>query len=269
MDDLNETADRTAPMEIPTEFPFFLSKKQFLPIRQWDEQDRPRERFLSGKMGEMPDEELLSILIGCGTGTYSALDIAREIIGHFNGNLMDLSCRSAKELMRKFNGIGEARAVSILAGMELGKRSFLPPKNLPPVINSSEKAFRHLYPDLASSPYERFTVLLLSQSGKLIRKAVVSEGGLASTTVDARKIFKFAIDENASGLILGHNHPSGNLKPSPEDISITRKLSEGARLLDLHIFDHLIICGKSYFSFSDEGVILGKLQASPHELVIK
>lgn len=251
------------------EFPFLLSKKQFLPIRQWDEQDRPRERFLSGKINEMPDEELLSILIGCGTETYSALDIAKQIIDHFNGNLMDLSCRSAKELIRKFSGIGQARAVSILAGMELGKRSFLSPKIQPPSINSSEKAFHFLYQDLAFSPYERFFVLLLSHSGKLIRKVLISEGGIASTTVDARKIFKFAIDENCSGLILAHNHPSGNLNPSPEDISITRKLSEGAKLLDLHIFDHLIICGKNYFSFSDEGLVLGNLRSNPDKLIVK
>lgn len=241
-----------------------------LPIRQWDKDCRPREKFLSGKVTEMPNEELLAILIGSGTGNCSALEIAKRILDHFNGNLLDLSCRSPKELIRKFNGIGEARAVSILAGLELGKRSFSEPESSrQPLVNTSQKAFHILFRDLSSSPYERFLILLLSQSGKLIRKQMISEGGRAATTVDAKKIFKFAIDEPCSGLILAHNHPSGNLKPSPEDIEITRKIAEGAKLLDLHVFDHLIVSGKSYFSFSDHDLILGNGLRHARSLVLK
>ncbi len=236
---------------------FTVQKKHYLPIKEWDIQDRPREKLLSGHMPEMPDEELLAILIGSGTENLSALDIAKRILEYFNGNLESLSSRSAKELARKFTGIGTAKAVSILAGIELGRRSFVPQHDSEIVIDSSEKAFRFLRRDLAN-PYERFFALLLSQSGKLIRKVLISEGGLACTTVDARKIFKFAIDEHCCGLILAHNHPSGNTRPSPEDISITQKICDGARLLDLHVFDHIIAGNNRYYSFSDNDLVIGK-----------
>ena len=237
---------------------FVLQKKHYLPIKEWDIQDRPREKFLSGHRPDMPDEELLAILIGSGTENLSALDIAKRILEHFNGNLESLSSRSAKELARKFTGIGTAKAVSILAGMELGRRSFKPQQETELIINSSEKAFQFLRRDLAS-PYERFFALLLSQSGKLIRKVLISEGGLACTTVDARKIFKFAIDEHCCGLILAHNHPSGNTRPSPEDVNITQKICDGARLLDLHVFDHIIVGNNRYYSFADNNLVIGKI----------
>lgn len=232
-----------------------VSRKNCLPIKQWDIKDRPREKLLLGRLPDMSDTELLSILIGSGTGDSSAMDIAREILHHYQGNLQDLCRRSAKELSRKFSGIGEVRAVNILAGIELGRRSqhCLPDTREP--INTSEKAFELLRNDLSFYPYERFLALLLSQAGKLIRKVVISEGGIAATTVDAKKIFKFAIDEHCSGIILAHNHPSGNISPSPEDVSITRKLYEGARLLDIHIFDHLIVSGNQYFSFADQNIL--------------
>ena len=234
---------------------FTLQKKHYLPINQWDPQDRPREKLLSGNPDQLTDEELLAILIGSGTGRYSALDIAKKILEHFNGNLLSLSRRSAKELVRKFSGIGEAKAAHIVAALELGRRSCIPPKEEEHLINSSEKAFRFLQKDLAC-PYERFFVLLLSQAGKLVRKVLISEGGLACTTVDARKIFKFAIDEHCCGMILAHNHPSGNLQPSQEDINVTQKICEGARLLDLHVFDHIIIGNNRYFSFSDHNLVI-------------
>lgn len=237
------------------ETPFRITKQNFLPIKKWDRKDRPREKLLSGTMSDMSDAELLSILIGCGTEELSALDIAHKILSYFNGNLLELSCRSPKELIRKFSGIGEARAVSIMAGIELGKRSLDRKPDAETLIQSSEVAFRFLAKDLSSSPYEKFFALLLSQSGRLIRKVCISEGGLAATTVDARKLFKYAIDEHCSGIILAHNHPSGNLQPSREDAEITQKLAKGARLLDLRILDHLIIKGNRYFSFSDRNLL--------------
>lgn len=258
----------TAVIDTP-EFLFPLDARRFLPIKFWDEQDRPREKFLSGKMQEMSNEELLAILIGSGNGLLSAVDIAKEMLAHFGGNLMELSRRSPKELARKFKGIGQTKAVTILAGIELGKRSFEIPVGEETLISSSQAAFQVLYADLASSPYEKFIVLLLAQSGKLIRKVVISEGGLTSTTVDAKKIFKFAIDEHACGIVLGHNHPSGNLKPSPEDINITQKLADGARLLDLHIFDHLIVCGKAFYSFADHNLLGDRSRFDPRRLVMK
>ena len=235
---------------------FVLDKKHFLPICRWETKDRPREKFLSGNAQDMKDEQLLAILIGSGTESYSALDIARKMLKHFNGSLHDLSCRSAKELARKFTGIGQAKAVGILAGIELGKRSLSIPSGTETKVCTSAEAFRLLCGDFASSPYEKFYALFLSQSGKLLRKVLISEGGLASTIVDARKIFKFAIDEHACGLILAHNHPSGNLKPSPEDIALTEKMQKGAKLLDLYLFDHIIVSGNRYFSFSDENLVI-------------
>ncbi len=251
------------------EFLFPLDARRFLPIKFWDAQDRPREKFLSGKVEDMRNEELLAILIGSGNSLLSAVDIAQKMLSHFDGNLMEMSRRSPKELARKFKGIGQTKAVTILAGMELGKRSFEIPVGEETLISSSQAAFQLLYPELASSPYEKFIALLLAQSGKLIRKVLISEGGLTSTTVDAKKIFKFAIDEHACGIVLGHNHPSGNLSPSPEDINITRKLTEGARLLDLHIFDHLIVCGKNYYSFSDHNLLGDRSRFDPYRLVMK
>lgn len=262
--DLFETME-TAAMDAAA----MAEARRFLPIRLWDVQDRPREKFLLGKMQEMSNEELLAILIGSGIGLLSAVDIAKKMLTHFGGDLMELSRRSPKELARKFKGIGQTKAVTILAGMELGKRSFSIPVGEDTLITSSHTAFQLLCADLASAPYEKFIALFLAQSGKLIRKVLISEGGLTSTTVDAKKIFKFAIDEHACGIVLGHNHPSGNLKPSPEDIHITQKLTEGARLLDLHIFDHLIVCGKSYYSFSDHDLLDSRNRFNPNKLVVK
>lgn len=235
---------------------FVLEKKHFLPICKWDAKDRPREKFLSGEAKEMTNAELLAILIGSGTEEASALDIAENILKHFNGNLHELSGRSPKELARKFNGIGRAKAVSILSGMELGKRCFNITVNEETKICTSEEAFRLLCVDFMSCPYEKFYALLLAQSGKLLKKVLISEGGLAATIVDVRKIFKFAIDEHACGLILAHNHPSGNIRPSPEDISVTTKIKDGAKLLDLYLFDHIIVSGNRYFSFCDENLVI-------------
>ncbi|MCM1532081.1 MAG: DNA repair protein RadC [Bacteroides sp.] len=239
-----------------TPFEFILEKKHFLPIHKWELKDRPREKFLSGEAAGMKDEELLAILIGSGTESYSALDIARKMLRHFNGSLHELSSRSAKELARKFTGIGQAKAVGILAGIELGRRSLALSCGTETKVCTSAAAFRLLCGDFAASPYEKFYALLLAQSGRLLRKVLISEGGLAATVVDARKVFKFAIDEQASGLILAHNHPSGNLRPSPEDISITEKIKDGAKLLDLYLFDHIIVSGNRYFSFTDENLVI-------------
>lgn len=266
--DMAAVGTNAAAVDMP-EFLFPLDARRFLPIKFWDVQDRPREKFLSGNTQDMSNEELLAILIGSGSGLLSAVDIAQDMLAHFGGNLMELSCRSPKELARKFRGIGQTKAVTILAGIELGRRSFEIPVGEETLISSSQAAFQLLYADLASSPYERFIALLLAQSGKLIRKVLISEGGLTSTTVDAKKIFKFAIDEHACGIVLGHNHPSGNLKPSPEDINITHKLTEGARLLDLHVFDHLIVCGKSYYSFADHDLLGDRSRFDPYRLVVK
>ncbi len=248
---------------------FILTKQQYLPIRQWDLQDRPREKFMAGNIPAISNEELLAILIGSGTEQHSALDIARMILKHFNGNLLELSYRSPKELARRFCGIGQAKAVSILAGIELGKRSCNTDPASETFIRSSIDAFRFICNDFSASPYEKFFVLLLSQSCRLIRKALISEGGTAATLVDAKKIFKFAIDEHASGIILAHNHPSGNPKPSPEDISITERISKGAKLLDLYVFDHIIVAGNRYFSFSDQNLVLEPITKRLATLSIK
>lgn len=237
-------------------FDFVLEKKNFLPMRKWEEKDRPREKFLCTNAQEMKDEELLAILIGSGTENHSAMAIAQKMLRYFNGNLHELSRRSARELARKFSGIGETKAVSILAGIELGKRCFGMPLDEDTKVCTSLAAFQLLCGEFSHSVYEKFYALFLSQSGRLLRKVLISEGGLSATLVDVRKIFKFAIDEHASGFILAHNHPSGNVKPSPEDITITEKIKQGAKLLDLYLFDHIIVSGNRYFSFSDENLVI-------------
>ncbi|MEG1498757.1 MAG: DNA repair protein RadC [Bacteroidales bacterium] len=225
------------------------------PIKQWDPKDRPREKMLANSASELSNAELLAIIIGSGCGKLSAVDLACTILSESQNNLGEIACKSPKELIRKFKGIGQAKALSILASLELGKRNFSANLNPREKISSSQSAFQFLCPDLAHANYEIFQVLLLSRSNHLLRKVTISQGGLSGTIVDAKKVFKIAIDEHCCGIILAHNHPSGNLSPSKEDIDLTQKLCDGAALLDIRILDHLIISGNKYFSFTDQHII--------------
>lgn len=226
-------------------------------MRYWDLADRPREKMMTGHPGVLTDSELLAILIGSGSARVSAVELARQILSAFNGNLHDLAGRSVKELCAQFDGIGEAKAASILAALELGRRM----QNLPLPrrykITNSRDSFLLLRADMVRRPYEMFQMLLLTRSNHLIKKVMVSEGGKDKILVDPKKIFKIAIDHQASAIVLCHNHPSGQLRPSGADVNLTRQITAGAKLLDVEVLDHLIvgISDDAYFSFADEGCL--------------
>ena len=224
------------------------------PIHLWAEDDRPREKLLQKGTQALSDAELIAILIGSGSTSESAVDLSKRILFEQGDNLSRLS-RMSVSYLRRYNGIGEAKAISIVAALELGRRKRIFDSSLSDKVRSSKDAYHHLYTDLIDLNYEEFWVLLLNKANRVIGRHRVSSGGIDSTVVDCRKIFKVAIDQMASSVILGHNHPSGNLIPSVQDKKLTNKVKEGALLLGLQVIDHLIIAGDTYFSFADEGLI--------------
>ena len=223
-------------------------------IKSWSPEDRPREKLLLKGTSALSDAELIAILIGSGTAKLSAVDVAKRVLAHVDNNLDSLAKLSVKELM-KAKGIGEAKGITIVAAMELGRRrkELLPEEK--PRLDSSISAFNMIKGELQDLTHEEFWVLLLNRSNRLIKKKKVSEGGVSGTVADPKIIFKLALDELASGLILAHNHPSKNLKPSESDISLTKKMKEAGKLLEIAVLDHIIVAGQQYFSFTDEGLI--------------
>ena len=223
-------------------------------IKSWSPEDRPREKLLLKGTSALSDAELIAILLGSGTAKLSAVDVAKKVLAHVGNSLDNLAKVSVKELM-KAKGIGEAKAVTIVASMELGRRRR---EQLPedrPKLESSLSAFNMIKGDLQDLAHEEFWILLLSRSSRMIKKKRVSEGGVSGTVADPKIIFKFALDELASGVILVHNHPSKNLKPSDSDIALTKKMKEAGKLLEIAVLDHIIVAGQQYFSFADEGLI--------------
>jgi DNA repair protein RadC len=225
-----------------------------VPISRWAEDDQPREKLINKGTSVLSDAELLAILIRIGNQNESAVDLAKKILSTVGGNLISLSKLSIADL-EKFKGIGEAKAVTIAAALELGKRRRSSEAIQRKKINSSKLAFEILQEYLADSNYEQFCILLLDRSNQLIRALIISEGGIAGTVADPKKIFKLAIENKASCIILGHNHPSGQITPSDADIRLTMKMCEGGKLLDLPVLDHIIVGDEKYYSFKDEGKI--------------
>jgi DNA repair protein RadC len=223
-------------------------------IKSWAEEDRPREKFLLKGKNSLSDAELLAILIGSGSSDESAVELCRRILASVDNNLNTLGKISVADLQR-FKGIGEAKALTIAAALELGRRR---KESIPaelPQIRNSMSAFEHVKDKLLDLKHEEFWVLYLNRNNRVIKEELMSRGGLAGTVVDVRMIIKSAVDCLASSLILFHNHPSGNPKPSHEDLTLTKKVSEAARLLDINVNDHLIIYENKYTSFADEGLI--------------
>lgn len=229
-------------------------KTKTLTIKDWSPQDRPREKLVLKGRSSLSDAELIAILLGSGTPTLSAVDLARKILQENNNDLHTLAKLSVKEMMN-IKGIGEAKAITIVAAMELGRRR----KDLEviqkPQINSSRSVFEILRPELQDIPHEEFWILLLNRANCLLKKIQISRGGVSGTVVDPRIVFKLAVEALASGIVVAHNHPSGNLTASQADISLTQKLKEGGKLLDIQVLDHVIIAGQKYFSFADDGLI--------------
>lgn len=217
-------------------------------------EDRPREKLALKGKATLSDAELIAILLGTGTSKLSAVDLGKNILQTVNNDLNELARLSVKDLM-KIKGIGEAKAITIISALELGRRRKDLQVEERPRVMASADAYEILKADLLDIPHEAFWILLLNRANRVIKKHQVSQGGVAGTVADPKIIFKVAVEELASGIILAHNHPSGNLAASQADIDLTKKLKESGKLLDIQVLDHLIIGDKSYFSFADEGLL--------------
>lgn len=225
-----------------------------LSIKDLSDDDKPREKLLLKGRNSLSDAELLAILIGSGSREESAIALCQRILNGTQNNLNQLAKLSVKDLMT-YKGIGEAKAISIVAALELGRRRKSSEGIEQRTIQSSEQAYEEFRAVLEDLPHEEFWVLLLNRANKVISKQLVGRGGISSTSADVRIILKLALDHLASGIILGHNHPSGNLKPSQADKLLTNKVKEAAQLIDIQVLDHLIIGNNAYLSFMDEGVM--------------
>ena len=225
----------------------------YTPINQWAEDDRPREKMLLKGKSVLSDSELLAILIGSGSRNESAVRLCQRILSSVNNNLNQLSKLSIVQLM-EFKGIGEAKAISIVAALELGRRRRSEEAAEFQKITSSKAVFEIMQPLIGELHHEEFWVLYLNNSNKVLHKSQLSKGGITGTIVDVRIIFKTALECNATSLILAHNHPSGKLLASNADIEITKKLKIAGQQMDILVLDHVIITESGFYSFSDEGI---------------
>ena len=225
----------------------------YTPINLWAEDDRPREKFLSKGKSALSDSELLAILIGSGSRNESAVQLCQRILASSNNNLTQLGKLTIKQLT-DFKGIGEAKAISIAAALELGRRRRLEEGFEMDKITSSKSVFEIMHPIIGDLMHEEFWVLYLNNSNKVVHKTQISKGGMAATIVDVRIVFKFALEHNAMSIILTHNHPSGKLMASEPDIQITKKIKLAGQHIDIKVLDHIIITDKGYYSFNDEGI---------------
>ncbi len=223
-------------------------------IKTWAEEDRPREKLLAQGRRALSDAELIAILIGSGSTNESAVELSKRILNSCGNNLNALAKLSVMDLS-KFKGIGEAKAISIISALELGRRR----KDVESVkedqITSSKDIYHLLSPYFADLLHEELWVLMLSRANKVSNKVLISKGGQSGTIADPKIIFKSALENNAANIILAHNHPSGNLKPSQADLELTKKLKAAGQLLDVVVLDHLIFADKAFFSFADEGLL--------------
>lgn len=223
-----------------------------LKIKDWAKEDRPREKLVAKGPSALSDAELLAILISTGTKEKSAVDLGRELLKQADNNLDTLGKLELSDI-RKVAGIGEAKAVTIAAALELGRRRKMATPPMRAQVRSSRDAADIFQPLLADLKHEEFWLLFLSRSNKEISRMKLSQGGISGTVIDVRIIMKKAVECLASGLILCHNHPSGNSSPSEADIQLTRKIRDAGKLMDVNLLDHIIICGNDYYSFADNG----------------
>ena len=224
-----------------------------LTIKSWSLDDRPREKLVSKGKKSLSDAELIAILIGSGNREESAVALSKRILNTVKGNINALAKLSVEQLTN-FKGIGEAKAISIITALELGKRRQLEVALEKPKITCSKDAYNLLQPVIGDLHHEEFWVLFLNNSNKVLENKLISKGGLTATIVDVRLLFKRALELGAIAIIVSHNHPSGKLEPSEQDKLLTKKIKEAGSTLDIKVLDHLIITEKAYFSFADEGV---------------
>ena len=225
----------------------------YISIKNWSEDDKPREKLAANGRETLSNSELLGILLGNGTRSKSAVDLAREILNLANNDINALAKLSIKDLCT-ISGIGPAKAITIIAAIELGGRRKKAEKT-DEFIRSSIDGYDFFGPMLRDKEYEEFWILMLNRNNKIIKPYRAGDGGISQTVADPKRIFKAALENNASNLLLCHNHPSGNLQPSPADISLTDKLVAAGKNLDINVIDHIIVTEESYYSFADEGRI--------------
>ena len=223
-------------------------------IKSWAEDDRPREKMLAKSSKALSDAELLAIIIGSGTKNLTAVELSRLILSKASNNLSELGRLRIHDLM-KFKGIGAAKAIKINAVMELGRRRRMAEAIRKNVILTSRDAFEVMQPLIGDLPHEEFWIITLTRSNRIHKTISVSEGSVGGTVADPKKIFRLALENNASAIIICHNHPSGQIRPSQSDVNITKKCKESGISLDMPVMDHLIITSDRYFSFADNGLM--------------
>lgn len=223
-------------------------------IKHWSNDDKPREKLVQKGKSVLSDAELIAILIGSGSRSESAVELAKRILASANNNLNELGRLSIKQLMQ-FKGIGEAKAVTIAAALEMGRRRRGETAQKITKITSSKSVFELLQPIMGELPHEEFWIIYLNNANKVMHSALLSKGGITGTLVDVRLVLKKALELGAVGLILAHNHPSGTLKPSEADKQVTSKLKMAAEALDIKVLDHVIITQQDYFSFADNAML--------------
>jgi DNA repair protein RadC len=227
---------------------------QKLSIKFWAEEDRPREKLLNQGKKQLSDAELIAILLGSGSREESALSLAKRLLVNFQHDLHLLAKATTSQLC-KFKGIGPAKAITLTAALELSARRNLLPIKEQPAIACSRDAYQTIAPLLADLPHEEFWILLLNRANRVIGRERVSIGGVAGTVVDAKMVFQKALQQLASSIILAHNHPSGNLRPSQADLDLTKKLKAAGKVMDIQVLDHLIISEAGYTSLADDNLM--------------
>ncbi len=223
-------------------------------IKDWATDDRPREKLLRKGIETLSDAELIAILIGSGNRNESAVELSKRILSDTQNNLNELAKLSVNDL-QKYKGIGEAKAISIVAALELGKRRKISEVIEKKQITSSKDVSDIFGQKLGDLPYEEFWLLILNRANKIIELKKISAGGVSGTVTDVKIILKAAIEKTASGIIVCHNHPSGNIKPSNSDINLTKKLKSACELVDITLLDHVIVSFSDFYSFADEGML--------------
>ena len=224
-------------------------------IKNWAEEDRPREKLMQIGKKRLTNAELLAIIIGSGSRNESAVQLAQRILNSVNNDVNELSTLTYNDLMNNFKGIGEAKAINIVASLELGNRRKTTQEEKP-IVSSPNQAFNVLFSDLTDLEYECFWLLLLSNSQRLIKKVCISEGGWSESSVDLKKVFKSALENNSPKIILAHNHPSGNITPSQSDKVLTERISNAGKILSIQVLDHVIFGNNGdFFSFAENGLI--------------
>lgn len=232
-----------------------MQEVKSLRIKEWSLEDRPREKLMEKGLFSLSDAELIAIIIGSGTRNETAVELAKKVLLQADNDLNQLSKLSIKDLTKNIKGIGNAKAIGIVAALELGRRRKKLDMSQVLTITSSEHVASIFFPLLGDLAQEEFWVLLLTRANKVAAKMRISSGGIHQAIVDTRIIFKHAIQHAASGIILCHNHPSGTLSPSQEDKNITEKIKQGAKLFEMSVLDHVIIAGDAYYSFADHNIL--------------